>query len=323
MIVTVCLTNALLIDLYLTQIIVKYVNLELLHCEKYNRYSHARIFSACIKKYMAVFVVNQNKKEVVLCTWCLVCVVCTISSKINYYSRTMYGYILFSLAITGRYAATTEGCHGFIDPELINVHTLENVLQVFENVGSSSQCALLCLSEYFCSRIYFNAVDEVCQTYYTSLSSKSYTARPGGMFYEMNCNHGCPENLGYLSYTSLLPCYKMSTYKTTWNDARAACIYELGDLIKLNSSQKDALMKNQLSGSDSYHVGGSDEAKEGSWELVDGESFSGGYTGWGISEPDSSGTLPQNCMMLAASKEFGWADVQCTRIERFICEIEI
>ena len=71
-----------------------------------------------------------------------------------------------------------------------------------------------------------------------------------------------------------------------------------------------------------YFIGGSDAAKEGSWEWV-GSKTALGFTDWGSNQPgDKSPPTRENCLALGGHDWFRWHDYPCEDKLRFICAVQ-
>lgn len=234
--------------------------------------------------------------------------------------QSVHRMMLFCLTIPGCFGRTDHMCRGTTISSMANSHSQENLLQIYHNIKSKSECSLQCLSDKWCKLAYFHETDKVCQTHFSIMPIDSLTTHPGGIFFMMECNDRCPENIGYIPKPSLSMCYKISSKQKTWQDARNACIADGGDLVKVDSFKKHEFFKNIFVGNDDYFIGGSAEVVEGSWKWVDGVPTSGGYEAWGANEPNSIGG-PQNCLALYYGKGYDWIDATCSWTWRYICQI--
>uniref|UniRef100_A0A3Q2DQF7 CD209 antigen-like protein E n=1 Tax=Cyprinodon variegatus TaxID=28743 RepID=A0A3Q2DQF7_CYPVA len=102
-------------------------------------------------------------------------------------------------------------------------------------------------------------------------------------------------------------CYFFSNYKSTWIEGRDSCRGQGGDLVKIDSREK----QNMINDKDWFWIGLTDSEKEGSWVWVDGSPLKESF--WGNNEPDGQGGGPD-------SEVDCWFDGYCKQSLRSICE---
>lgn len=74
----------------------------------------------------------------------------------------------------------------------------------------------------------------------------------------------------------------------TWNDARDWCKNQGGNLVTITSSGEQAAVESLMTKASNWiWLGATDEASEGTWRWVTGESFS--YSKWAGGQPDNTG----------------------------------
>jgi hypothetical protein len=88
--------------------------------------------------------------------------------------------------------------------------------------------------------------------------------------------------------------YKLFTLSKTWDEAKEDCNAQGGHLVTITSQEENEFVNN-LVGSHDIWIGATDEIHEGSWQWINGESFT--YTNWGTEEPSDSGSGEDYAMM--------------------------
>ena len=96
-----------------------------------------------------------------------------------------------------------------------------------------------------------------------------------------DCCGSCPQNGGSCYNGNE---YKLITTQKTWADAKADCLAMGGHLVSITSSGENSFV-DQLIGANCAWIGLTDEASEGTWEWVTGETFS--YSHWSTYEPNN------------------------------------
>ena len=114
-------------------------------------------------------------------------------------------------------------------------------------------------------------------------------------------------NLGYFNGHY----YYRSNSQASWTNAKIACENAGGYLAVITSAGENKLIHENIS-SDSW-IGFSDEATEGTWVSVTGETVS--YTNWGSGEPNSSG---DGCQIKTSGS---WDDTGINNSKYYILEI--
>uniref|UniRef100_A0A3Q2DR84 CD209 antigen-like protein E n=1 Tax=Cyprinodon variegatus TaxID=28743 RepID=A0A3Q2DR84_CYPVA len=108
-------------------------------------------------------------------------------------------------------------------------------------------------------------------------------------------------------------CYFFSNYKSTWIEGRDSCRGQGGDLVKIDSREK----QNMINDKDWFWIGLTDSEKEGSWVWVDGsplkERSDCSQNIWFVLKPDGQGGGPD-------SEVDCWFDGYCKQSLRSICE---
>ena len=109
--------------------------------------------------------------------------------------------------------------------------------------------------------------------------------------------------------------YKVYFISKSWKEAKAYCEDLGGHLATITSADEQTFIKTFSTGR--YWLGGTDEAKEGTWKWITGESWS--YTNWGSGEPN--GGTSENYLAIWPTT---WNDLtnQSGEQSGFICEWE-
>lgn len=98
--------------------------------------------------------------------------------------------------------------------------------------------------------------------------------------------------------------------------------------MKLQRQVSWYLIQNTMSGtctarprSDSFHTGASDAVVEGVWTwYADHTDLT--YTNWAPGQPDQDIRRNQDCLILTATDNYTWHDVECSLKAHPICELE-
>ena len=120
--------------------------------------------------------------------------------------------------------------------------------------------------------------------------------------------------------------YKAYDTKYTWAEAQWYCQSLGGHLMTITTEGEQAILsKLGLKGGYNYWLGGTDDAREGTWKWITGESW--GYAAWGENQPDNSQLhtgVEENYLQLCVGWGMRWND---SAIEQdstanigFICE---
>ncbi|XP_015251626.1 PREDICTED: CD209 antigen-like protein E [Cyprinodon variegatus] len=124
-------------------------------------------------------------------------------------------------------------------------------------------------------------------------------------------------------------CYFFSNYKSTWIEGRDSCRGQGGDLVKIDSREKQMLLErkvkeNMINDKDWFWIGLTDSEKEGSWVWVDGSPLKESLSFWGNNEPDGQGGGPDSevdCVRaIKEGNSIKWFDGYCKQSLRSICE---
>ncbi|XP_030597005.1 hepatic lectin-like [Archocentrus centrarchus] len=125
-------------------------------------------------------------------------------------------------------------------------------------------------------------------------------------------------------------CYHFSISKSSWNQSRAECRAEGGDLVKIDNRWEQSFLDGRLrnlmnEAEDKFWIGLTDSAAEGRWMWVDNTPLTESF--WLIGEPDNwRGKTPdgEDCVRMGekggAPDLKNWNDASCSDPHRSICE---
>ncbi|XP_019639478.1 PREDICTED: perlucin-like protein isoform X3 [Branchiostoma belcheri] len=115
-------------------------------------------------------------------------------------------------------------------------------------------------------------------------------------------------------------CYRFSTDKKPYSEARDTCHGEGGILATVKDEDTHNFLANHVSSTTHRNtwIGLSDLATEGLWVWDDGTLLLGQGI-WGTGEPN--GGRGENCAHIFPSKNYRWNDGPCSRSYNYICEI--
>ena len=109
--------------------------------------------------------------------------------------------------------------------------------------------------------------------------------------------------------------FKYFSSAVTWSAAKTAC-EELGGHLATSTSQEKNTFLTTVTTNRAW-LGGTDEAKEGSWKWITGEAWN--YTNWYETEPDNEGGS-QSYLEINFTTEGKWNDLGSTATYGYICE---
>ncbi|XP_057683613.1 hepatic lectin-like isoform X2 [Corythoichthys intestinalis] len=126
-------------------------------------------------------------------------------------------------------------------------------------------------------------------------------------------------------------CYYFSRAALTWEDSRRFCTHSSGDLVKIDSYNKQRFLAQRLrdiktSPEDKYWIGLTDSQQEGQWLWMDGSPLNPSLAFWAPSVPDywqreSNG---EDCAHMGdqdvANELQSWFDRACDIPHKWICE---
>ena len=110
--------------------------------------------------------------------------------------------------------------------------------------------------------------------------------------------------------------FKYYSSAKTWSNAKTACENLGGHLATSTSAEKNTFLFSLIS--TNTWLGATDEASEGTWKWVTGETWS--YTNWASGQPDNSSKKEH---YLEFNLGFGnrvWNDISATTTQGYICE---
>ncbi|XP_030597021.1 hepatic lectin-like [Archocentrus centrarchus] len=119
-------------------------------------------------------------------------------------------------------------------------------------------------------------------------------------------------------------CYYFSTRKSPWNESRADCRAEGGDLVKIDSREEQSFLRKiiqqKMKGDeDRFWMGLTDSAAEGSWVWVDSSPLNESLTFWSSNEPDDRREEDPDGEDCGRMGPMNWSDKSCKSPQRSIC----
>ncbi len=127
-----------------------------------------------------------------------------------------------------------------------------------------------------------------------------------------------PDELPTCDFGVLSPdertCLSASITIASWQAARDACSAQQGNLAKVDSAAKDALIQTLIS--ENAWLGGSDTITDNVFVWLDGSPIT--FGNWGANQPDR---FPgADCIEKRASEGGFWYDQPCSNERVFVCE---
>ena len=124
----------------------------------------------------------------------------------------------------------------------------------------------------------------------------------------------CP--VGWVSHETR--CYKFALEKKTWNEARADCQTDGGELTSIASSeeQKFIAIQTRTLSSFRFWIGLSDRFQEGAFEWSDNSTVK--YTRWAWGEPNNHAKV-EDCVEFVWNKP-AWQTNECNSNMGYICK---
>ncbi|XP_066304553.1 uncharacterized protein [Branchiostoma lanceolatum] len=117
-------------------------------------------------------------------------------------------------------------------------------------------------------------------------------------------------------------CYQFHTGSfRTWQDARAVCQANGGDLVSINTPSESAYITGRVASVTNMAtmwIGAHDQTTEGGWSWVDGSPFN--FLNWGGGEPNNAGNGGEDCTEIAVTTG-NWNDLNCDNLRGYICEM--
>ncbi|XP_060592373.1 perlucin-like [Ruditapes philippinarum] len=121
-------------------------------------------------------------------------------------------------------------------------------------------------------------------------------------------------------------CYRFTTEKQTWAEARQMCLWHNSDLIVIETPEeqtwfrKQALTFNHTGGISGFWLGGANFNNDGNW-IWEPTNKPLTYAQWG-SSPQQPNNVNNTELCLAAIKyfDYSWNDENCFWDEQYVCE---
>ncbi|XP_075996316.1 C-type isolectin Sp-CL4-like [Genypterus blacodes] len=126
-------------------------------------------------------------------------------------------------------------------------------------------------------------------------------------------------------YLTAGECFKLFCSERTFQEARARCQDDCGDLVVMNSLHKYNMVLCRLFKEDKHHlvrawVGGVRTAN-GKFGWVDGSNFPS-FTRWTPHQPDNARNQ-ENCLEMNYNVWGHWNDLNCGHKRRFVCSVTL
>ncbi|XP_030597017.1 hepatic lectin-like [Archocentrus centrarchus] len=130
-------------------------------------------------------------------------------------------------------------------------------------------------------------------------------------------------------------CYHFSISKSSWNQSRAECRAEGGDLVKIDSRWEQRFLDGRVrdlmnEDEDKFWIGLTDSAAEGRWMWVDNTPLTESLKFWSGKEPNNwrgkrgEHADGEDCARMGerggAEEIKCWFDAVCSKAHRSICE---
>ncbi|XP_069032719.1 CD209 antigen-like protein C isoform X4 [Embiotoca jacksoni] len=127
-------------------------------------------------------------------------------------------------------------------------------------------------------------------------------------------------------------CYYFSINKSPWEVSRQECIFEGGDLVKIDSRDEQEFLERRLRDQmmepeDKFWIGLTDSKEEGRWLWVGGSPLDTSLTFWSEREPDNwnvETSEGEDCVRMGEKDGcrdlMCWFDKSCKIPHRRICE---
>jgi hypothetical protein len=116
--------------------------------------------------------------------------------------------------------------------------------------------------------------------------------------------------------------YSIFTTPMSWKAAEKYCEYLGGYLVCIETESENVYIRNLreliASYSDNVWIGATDEALEGTWRWINGQSVN--FTSWASSQPDNASNAEHFAHLYATSKALTWNDAPGAKEYMFICE---
>lgn len=126
----------------------------------------------------------------------------------------------------------------------------------------------------------------------------------------------CPPD--YLHFAQTGSCYRGVDVGTPWLDAEAACEYDGGHLVVINSEEEIDVVHLVLP--TMSWIGLTDHVHEGTFRWLTGDAVDAfGVTPWQEEEPNDGGGV-QDCTTL--DTQGLWRDRDCRSLHSYVCEID-
>uniref|UniRef100_A0A8C1JDR0 C-type lectin domain-containing protein n=1 Tax=Cyprinus carpio TaxID=7962 RepID=A0A8C1JDR0_CYPCA len=112
-------------------------------------------------------------------------------------------------------------------------------------------------------------------------------------------------------------CFKVFNDPKSWKDAEVTCLNHGGNLASVHNNKEHAFIKNLVSSSKPFWIGGYDAVSEGTWFWSDGSKMN--FRLWNAGEPNNS--VEEHCIEANYGGLGYWNDQQCGDQLSFVCAI--
>merc|ERR1712142_764444 len=129
------------------------------------------------------------------------------------------------------------------------------------------------------------------------------------------CERGFPEDYKYDEKSRRA--FKLHNSKKNWQDAQQTCQMEGGNLVTVDTSEINNILKSERK---RIWIGASDLETEGTFLWTNGKPLS--YNSWARGEPNDHGNR-EDCVEVNFRSPGLWNDAVCGALRPFICEIEL
>ncbi len=114
--------------------------------------------------------------------------------------------------------------------------------------------------------------------------------------------------------------YEFYDNDLTWTEAKVYCENMGGHLVTITSSEEQNAIVSEMMSAEYYLIGASDQAEEGVWKWVTGETFDIDF--WEVGQPDNTGSCEEWAGIWNTGEWNDFENYYAALEHGFICEIE-